>query len=268
MVTVARTPVLHPAGGYPNATNTGTTGSLTLVDPFPLIFNRIETPGILLEDLDFRGSVFFDEEAVGATMRNCRVLNHSPLNFTCVAIHALATGVTIEDCELDGGPFDTGAGVGMQDGCTVRRTNIHSVENGISSGADNITIADNFIHDLTVTGATPHYDGIQSSGGHSNWVIRHNTIRVPGQTAAVFIANDDGATDQVLIEDNLLEGGTYTIYVDDQFSASDITNVTVRNNRLGVHTFGYYFIREDPPGPTITFTGNVDHITGAPVPET
>ncbi len=114
---------------------------------------------------------------------------------------------------------------------TLRRLNIHdSKGDGVKISGDNTVVEDCYIHSLgTAEGA--HADGIQIMKG-VNHVIRGNNIDMPiGQSgyrsnAALFINGAFGPIDNVLIEDNWLNGGNYTIKV-------NATNATVRNNFFG-----------------------------------
>jgi hypothetical protein len=160
------------------------------------------------------------------------------------------SGTLVEDTELDGEGV-VHFGLGLNDGGTARRLNIHDVEDGMGVGGDT-SIQDNYIHDLSATNTTdPHYDGIETTS--SDVVLHHNTILVPEQTGAINIGNNNGALSNILIFQNLLAGGTYTIYVDDQFGTGQITNVDIAGNLFGGlgsekdpeedTPFGHWFIR-------------------------
>ena len=102
-------------------------------------------------------------------------------------------------------------------------------------GDKNTLIQDNYIHDLKANLAgSPHYDGIQIEGSVSNVVIRHNTvINDYGQTSAVMIDNYFGPISNITVDNNLLVGGGYTIYVDGQFTGGSVTGVSITNNHMG-----------------------------------
>ena len=109
-------------------------------------------------------------------------------------------------------------------------------------------IQDNYIHDLKATQA-PHYDGIQLDGGVSNVIIRHNTvINDYGQTSAVMIDNYFGPISNITVDNNLLVGGGYTIYVDGQFNGGSITGVSITNNHMGQGYLGNHRLQQDFPG--------------------
>jgi hypothetical protein len=256
--------LLNPSAyGYPDATNTGYTTTLTPIDMNGADYD-IEDDDAVVEDIDLIDGTFA-VYANNVTIRNCRVT--TPNNWIQVWTAPGITGLIVEDCEFDGASA-CGIGPGVCPGAIVRRCNIHDVENGLSLGAgqNNVLVRDNYIHDLTgPVSPEPHFDGIQMEGDISGLQVIHNTFSIPDDTGAVNIANNSGPTDDILVDDNLMEGGTYTVYVDDQFGPDPITNVTVSNNRFGWHTFGHWLIRT--PNPTIVFTNNVDDATGDLLPE-
>ena len=57
-----------------------------------------------------------------------------------------------------------------------------------------------------------HFDGFQSDGGN-NITLRHNTIRNPcDQTSAIILGTNTSPIDNVVIDNNLMSGGGYTVY--------------------------------------------------------
>jgi Right handed beta helix region len=243
------------ACGYPDAETTGPTGALTPVDVGCGDY-LVSQDGAVVQNLDIHGTLWVSGNNV--TIRNVRVRT------TCnwIAVGLEGRGITFEDSEVDG-TATTGYGVGVGDGAVVRRNEIHSVTDGMSSNRSNWTAADNWIHDLADTSGQGHFDGIQFDGGQADIDIVHNTMSIPADTGAVNIANNDGPVRDVLVLDNLLAGGTFTVYVDDQFGPGPITDITVKNNRFGWHTYGYWMVRH--PTPSIVFSGNVDDTTGEPI---
>jgi hypothetical protein len=160
---------------------------------------------------------------------------------------------------------------------TTYRLNIHGCENGydIDAYAD---IEDNYIHDLA-NSADSHTDGIQFAVGHYasvgsktvingalNVTINHNTILSKGvdgtDTTSAIISNRGGDTN-VLIQNNLLAGGAYTLYCEQ--------NATGINYRvIGNHFSTLYHPTVGAYGPSDscsdeTMSGNVYQETGAPI---
>ncbi|MEV0384656.1 hypothetical protein [Nonomuraea sp. NPDC050643] len=204
--------------GYPDATNTGVPAGtkLTVVNGHL----SITKAGTVIDGKDIRGCVLV--KAPNVTIRRSKV--------TCTGHYAIGSfveeykggGLLIEDVEVDCRDHHT-TGVGSY-GMTARRLDIHGCENGFDTD-DTTSVLDSYIHDL-YEGATGHADGIQLAGG-SNIRIRHNTIFAPGGTAAIISHPTKNAN--VLVENNFLAGGAYTLYCPRR-SSSDYRVV---GNRFG-----------------------------------
>lgn len=173
------------------------------------------------------------------------------------------TGLLIEDCEFDMLGSTTGDSCVSGYNYTVRRCNIHGSPDGMKAGT-NCVIEDNYIHDLTVFGDS-HNDAIQSLGTTS-LTIRHNTIVCPSGGTSAIILSTGNATDMrnILIENNLLAGGVYTIYAGYDSGSDDIEkveNIQVLNNHFSTSIFanggssGPITSRDAP----VVVSGNVWH---------
>lgn len=139
----------------------------------------------------------------------------------------------------------TGIGIFFNRGSgTVRYANIHSAEDGIRVGADNVTIERSYIHDMH-RAPGGHHDIIQIRSGN-NVTIRDNSLiayvrstRDP-MNAAIQIGSLTGSPLQNLrVTNNFMNGGNYTInggqsgnIASGQFSG----NVFGSNYRYGVRT--------------------------------
>lgn len=246
-------PAAPPPPQYPNATNTGVPDDTVLTPSGSLVIN---TPGTVIDARDVSGTITIN--ASNVTIRRTRVRGS---DFALIRVKEGATGVLIEDCEIDGrGVSGTSNSTGVVGPVTVRRCNIFGVENGISPFGGSQVEA-NYIHDLGAPEA-PHYDGIQIDGGESNIVIRGNTIiNDYSQTSAVMIDNYFGPISNVSVEGNRLIGGGYTVYSDGNFDGGAITGVSFTDNRMGEGQWGYALIRNN----TVTESGNVDDNTDAPI---
>lgn len=189
------------ACGLPDATNTGVPAGTTLT-----VVNgdlEVTQAGTVIDGKDIRGCVSI--RAPHVTIRRSRI---TCTNFYVVAnfkSYYSAGSLVIEDSELD--CKNTG-GTGVGDyGVTARRLNIHNCENGFD--IDNtFTVQDSYIHDL-YEGPEGHADGIQLAGG-AHITITHNTIFNPNGTSAI-ISNPRSNSD-VLVANNLMAGGSYTLY--------------------------------------------------------
>jgi hypothetical protein len=81
-------------------------------------------------------------------------------------------------------------------------------------------------------------------------------------TATIIIKADDGRIDDVLIEDNFLNYGAFTVYSRAGNCCSAPTNVRFKNNRYGR---GYEFGIKSFDG-SVTWTNNVWDDTGVVIP--
>jgi hypothetical protein len=184
----------------------------------------------------------------------------------------LGTPLLLEDSEIDCGDT-SGTAIGDAN-VTARRLNIHRCENGFDIN-QNITVEDSYIHDL-YNSEEAHADGIQLSFGHWNGsgfvccalnvTIRHNTIFGMGDDASFAtsaIISNGGGDKNILIENNLLAGGAYTLYCEQNAKGSDYRVLDNRFSTRFSAKVGYY-------GPATecsdeTQSGNAYHETGKPL---
>jgi hypothetical protein len=246
-----------PSGCWPDATNTGVPAGTALTPSGSI---TITTAGAVVSGLDINGTVNINANNV--TFQSSRVTSN---DFVVVRIQNGRTGVVIQDVEVNGvGTGNDGDNGIAGEGATIRRVNIYNVENGLTPMSSNspMLLEDSYIHDLKSSGE-PHYDGIQIDGGLANITIRHNTVSNPfGQTSAVMIDNWFGTIANVTVDNNRLMGGGYTVYSDGQFTGGSITGVSFTNNRLKKGQYGYSSINHNT---NLTWSGNVDDVTGQPV---
>ncbi|MDD1528219.1 hypothetical protein C7U92_26685 [Bradyrhizobium sp. WBOS7] len=229
------------ASEWPDASNTGPPRDLKLKPSGPL---TIAVAGTTISGLDIQGGVTVNADNV--TIETSRI---SAKAWAVIKIDPHRTGIVVRDCSIDGlgaGP-DGNGNQGIMGQGTFQRNNIFNVENGIVlTGKDNL-IEGNFIHDLNAGGA-PHYDGIQIDGGISDTVIRHNTIiNSHGAAGAIMIDNEFGPVSNIVIEGNLLAGGSYTIYSDGKFNDNPISNVSITDNHIGSGQYGPTLFRKNRP---------------------
>ena len=214
--TITETTSLVATTTYPDASNTGPRFSFTSTSG-PM---AVTTPGAVIERVDFNDTIGI--EANNVTIRDCRFTSF--LYYGAV-VNDGVTGTVIEYCEFSGSGDLAIAGSDT----TVRYCNLHGMGDGIRIGNNNL-IEHSYIHDFRVVEGD-HNDGIQGLGG-DNVTIRHNTIiNQNSQTSAILIGNQFGPATNVLITDNYLKGGGYTIYSD--------AGVTVTNNLIGMGAFGW-----------------------------
>lgn len=214
----------------------------------------IETPGTVLENVDIQGHI--DIRASDVTVRNFRV--DAGTAYYGIQVRPDLSNVVIEDGEITN---SDSAGVYCQSACTLRRLHIHDHDSdGMKlSGTNGSSLVEfNFVTKLG-TGEGSHADGNQSVIG-TDLTFRYNNFYMPvpgteahdamplpdGVTAfrsnAAFIIHDE--TDNILIENNWLNGGNYTVYGN--------PGTTVRNNIFGPD-FRYGICN----GPFDDWSGNV-----------
>jgi len=211
--------------------------------------------------------------APGVVIRNSKI-SCSESNYAVESGDGDYTGaeLRLEDTEIDCRNTN-GTAVGEAN-VTARRLNIHGCENGFDMN-QNVTVEDSYIHDL-YNGGSAHMDGIQMATGHFvdghivsgalDITIRHNTIYAidpNGEFGTSAIISGHGSDVNILIEKNLLAGGAFTLYCEQDAKG---TNYRVADNHFS-RTFGskvgYY-------GPSTecsdeTQSGNVYHETGKPL---
>lgn len=234
--------------GFPDV---GTTGSQTILTV--LNGNRsFSTPNSTITDTQING-------CVEVRAANIKFVNVKFNGVGCFyAVRNFSTGLVIEDSDITcGGANGTGV---TSNNYTLRRVEIYQCENGLNVSG-NVTLEDSLIRNgVTANGA--HTDGAQFNQGASNITFRHNTILMPspGGTSAIIMWDEaNPQNSNVLITNNLLAGGTYTLYCPRQ---GPVTNIVITNNRFGYFQYGH---SNGCVGNHITtWSGNVDDASGAP----
>jgi hypothetical protein len=171
--------------------------------------------------------------------------------------------VLVENSEFDGmnGPSNITGATGSN--LTVRWSRITGFENGLHLES-NSTAERNLIAQPTTSRPDAHSDGIEVGQG-SNIVIRSNTIDIHGGTGAtgcINIGTPYGDVDDVVVEDNDVTGGTYSLYVRQDDNGTSLTNVRVVNNRWHTpHIYGTHSV--DPSSAVTEWRGNT--LDGTPI---
>jgi hypothetical protein len=218
----------------------------------------------IIDGRDIRGCVRI--HAPGVVIRRSRITCLSSPAVASFANAYAGTGVVLEDVEISCGNTKGATAVGDAN-FTVRRANIHSCENGFDVDGG-VVIEHSYIHDLMRYNAAtdPHVDGSQITPVGRNIVIVHNTIYAGDGTSAIISPDvSAGVVSNVLIKDNLMAGGTYTLYCQ---QGGPGNNYRVIDNRFStvqypaVGMYGPWTECEDES----QVVGNVYHETGRPVP--
>jgi phage baseplate assembly protein gpV len=155
---------------------------------------------------------------------------------------------------------------GDASGTQVLGNNIARTATGVQM--DGGLIADNYIHDLGLSGAD-HVNGTTSNGTNGQQlIIRHNTVLDPwNQTDAISLFQDFSPQTNRIIDNNLLSGGSYSLYCGQKDGGSATSNIRVTNNRFAsnYYTNGGYFgtvAHYDTHGTGNTWTNNYLDTTG------
>lgn len=244
---VAQPPGNTPTDSWPSASNTGVhAGEALSPHQGPL---TVTVPGTVISGLNIQGTVYIN--APNVTLKDSSI---TVAGYAVVKI-ADVRGVTVQNCTINGVGTGNEGSNGIQGTGTFLGNNIFNVENGITvDGSGPTLIQDNFIHDLLASGA-PHYDGIQIDGSIADVEIQHNTIiNSHIQTSAIMIDNYYGAISNIKVDNNVLAGGGYTIYVDGHFNKFSISNVSITNNHMGGGYFGIVDFNRTRP----LYKGNVN----------
>jgi hypothetical protein len=217
----------------------------------------VTTPGTVIDARDVIGTI--EVKANNVTIKRSRVRG---ADYWLIKVHDGVAGVLIEDVEVDGGnaPGLVNAGIGWT-GFTARRVNVHGTTDGIRMSG-NVVVEDSWIHDLSRDPTSGGHQQCVSSFGGGNITIRHNYMVWPHEaTAVIFLKTDQAPIDGVLIDNNLLDGGGWTVYsVNGGYGTP--TNVVFSNNRFG-QTYVYGIHALDGAA---KWTNNVWDGTGARIP--
>lgn len=245
--------------GYPSASNSGVPpGTKLTVLNLPQGHLDVTAPGTVIENKDIRGCVII--KAANVTIRKSKI---SCPDFTVIyntRDYHSGGKLLIEDSDIT---CNTTQGTGMSEyGFTARRVHVYGCENGFSL-SDTVIIEDSYIHNLYEGPAGEgHADGIQITDNPARILIRHNTILVPGTTAAV---NWTRQTTSVLIQNNLLGGGAYTVYCPAVTIPAGAYQVLDNRFADGMQAYG---LSESCGGGDVKFMGNYKDSDLSPVPPT
>ena len=236
--------------GYPDATNTGVPAGTKLTDTGSVF---LDTPGMVFSGKEVHGDIIVRADNV--TIENTRVVSDSDYPIRNFYGETKPTGTVIRDVEVNMKGQLEGKAIAF-DHYRATRVWFHNGLDCAHAGL-NVTITDSFC-DLPELppGSPAHADGFQSDGGR-HLTFRHNTIRNPNpQTSAILMSTNTAAIDDVVIDDNLMSGGGYTVYCGTD-EGGVATNETYTNNRIS----RAFFARGGHFGPT-TWCDKVDVRSG------
>jgi len=188
------------AAGYPDVTNTGVPPGTTLTTVANI---NVTTNGTVIENRSVTNQIVI--RANDVTIRNCRIVSgdYYPIDYE-------GTGLVVEDCEIIGTSATVTAGLSTSN-YTARRCRVEGGKDGFKAES-NVLIEDCYVTNLNVS-EDSHNDGVQTTGG-SNVIIRHNTFKLgdnAGVSAVLQFGTENGPFSNWLVEENLLDGGGWTI---------------------------------------------------------
>lgn len=254
--TVAADPAAttYSTAGYPNAATTGVPAGTVLT---PQGGVTVTTPGAVLDARDIRGGVVI--AAPNVVIKRSKI--HG--NKTGYGIYVRSGSVTIYDSEI----YDFHNGIGFNNWKAYRVELRNLTQDGAKLG-NNVLLQDSWCHEMTPEPGA-HADCTQMQSGVVNMTVRHNTIDPRNASghfgnAAVFIKPDFGPSTEgpVTIDNNLLAGGNYTMFVVDGGKGFKVRKIYVTNNHFVRNSYRYGAKRVNLP---IIQSGNVWHDTGAPI---
>ncbi len=236
----------------PGPDNTGPSGDLTKVnDGF-----TVKENGALIENIDLDGCI--SVSANNVTIRNVRINCES---FYAIRMNSGYSGLLVEDVEMLG--MQSAAILGSD--FIARRVNVHDSGGDAFKPGRNVVIEDSWIHRLG-TIDNSHSDAVQMVSG-GGVIFRRNFVDMPDiegftNSQCLIIQTNNGPIDNVLIEDNWLNGGGYCIQINDKGNGhGSPQNIQILNNQFGPDCqFGTILVRGDDADTVIS--GNIFELTG------
>ncbi len=198
----------------PRSTNLAASGSKTITQN-----------GAVVENLRINGTLTI--QANDVTIRNVFIENTDTYPIRATE----ASNLLVEDTEIDGNGEGNVAVYGGS--YTLRRVDIHDTLDGPRIEGDNVLIENSFIHDLHRV-PDGHHDIIQIRNGN-NIQIRNNTLTAfnartnDPMNAAIQIGGLNGPLSGLVVENNYMDGGNYTVNA----AKNGASLAIFRNNTLG-----------------------------------
>lgn len=240
---------------YPNASNTGTSGTLTNSGSVTTTANGQVIQNLRIND----GQIRVLHKNV--TIRNCYI-NYSNYVWGIdgdYASNGNPEGMLVENCEFYAYSAQSNSAVLTNKDTEIRYCNAHGSSNGFMIGAGGANIHHSYVHDMDSTNADPHYDAIQGGGGWTGCTISNNRLE-SYDTSCILLQTEFGAYSNVTISNNLLmsvlSGVASFIYLRGS-APGTVGTCTVTNNVMTGSA--YAGVADLTNGPTsLTWTGNID----------
>jgi hypothetical protein len=215
--------------GFPDASDTGVPAGTKLKASGSITVTK---DGTVIDGKDVHGEITVKADDV--TIRNTRVSSKTP----AYPIHVTSgvKGTVIDHVEVDN-MDSTGIGIYFQGGSgVVRHANVHSGEDGIRIEADDVTIADSYIHDL-----------FRQPGGHHDiiQIRRGDDVTITGNTLMAYKKSTDDPMNSSIqigsllgskpisnlrVTDNFMDGGNFTV---NGGGRGEVSSAVYSGNRFG-----------------------------------
>jgi len=239
---------LPTADAFPDANSTGLTElacpnwstQATASDGF-----EVTEDGAVLSYLDVTGRIRI--KARDVTLRCSRIDPSGSLyGIHCDSRDGGCPGLLVENVEVTGCDSACVLPAGTADGpVTLRRVHLHNTAKDLLKATSYLILEQSYLHGFNPAPGA-HNDAIQTSGG-SHIIIRGNRIEGPpqAQTSAYLVKPDFGPIRNIVIADNWLAGGNYTVYLRDSSSQPAPADVAVLNNTWAIDSWQFGPISSD-----------------------
>ena len=198
---------------WPDATNTGPTGNLTLHT------GNITTSydGQIIENMEIHGNIDVSHDNV--IIRNCEIYGQ-PGSYNVIYFNGMSTqtskNLLVEHCHIYGNGAQ-GCGI-YGKSYTIKYCNLQNMPQPVKVTNGTVVVEYNYIHDLWGVNAGMHNDGMITNGDadhtdNMNITVRNNYIYARtvdgngGASGAILLWGDFGQVDNWLIEHNKLQVG-------------------------------------------------------------
>ncbi len=271
-------PTSAPTGAFPSKTSTGVQAGVTLTQHAGSYTLSSGT----YEGVHFTQPVYLSPGSP-IVFRNCRFTGGEGQFGAQVTLLVNRGDVTFDRSDFDGGTGHTRGILTLRDyrrgdvSSNLTVTNSRFLRYGaaaVESSSDNVLIEGNYMEEIEELHDN-HADGVQIEAGNKV-TIRNNTIFLntdisgtpDSDTAPIAVMAELGNVVDVVIENNLIAGGAFAVYMEVK-GYTWTGNAIFRNNRISTQFYpqgGRYGVLYPNSRPSqLVWTGNVFHESGATV---
>jgi hypothetical protein len=233
----------------------------------------ITKDGTVIDGWDIHGTVIL--HAKNVVIKNSIIRGNSTTAGECI-VNASASdqaGLQVINSEIvpDYPSVNVGDGICGHD-YTISGSNIHDVVDGAGVFGSNVTITNNWIHNLPYYPVAPdhsngsHNDGIQVEGGDNIHIVGNYISGGDiNDNSAIMVSQPVSPVTNLVIVKNFLDWGRYTVRLNPSPSTY-LSLVILDDNVIGSHqTYGVYFALVDR-GAVVENLRNVWLATGKAAP--